>query len=108
MMSSSRLRIQSLLCFLIFVDAPAASPQANSPEVTLNFSDKHVVDEKIVRQRDPRKAFFFSLYDRSEIPSRISSHKFTVDIGTSFRVWLDTRVPPGSENAHARSLAMQI
>jgi hypothetical protein len=38
----------------------------------------------------------------------MKKHKFTVDISTDFRVWLDRKLPPWDRRPNGRSLAIQI
>jgi len=92
----ARLLLAAVSGMLMGASAPA-------PDIALTFSDAFAVDKSGLATRDPAKPTYFNLLPPDQAPFH-----FVADIGTDFDVWLDPRVPPGSEGAHARSLGFKI
>jgi hypothetical protein len=89
--------VATLAAMLLGGSAPA-------PEIAVHFSDAFTIDKSGFATRDLAKPFYFDLLP----PDHAAPFRFVSDIGTDFNVWLDKRVPPGSEGAHNRSLAFRI
>jgi hypothetical protein len=78
------------------------------PDMKLQFSDQYYVNEAEIEKRDRAKPFFFHLLNRID-GLKGDPPAFTVDKGTTFKVWLDEQVSETlSKLENARSLAIQI
>jgi hypothetical protein len=93
---------------LISLTNNAAYCQQSDHPQHIALSKDTVIDTDKFSTRDPTKPFAFYLHQTDPVSKKSIAKEFTVEVGTVFDVWLDDKVPPGTDLPGAKSLAIKI